>query len=367
MIAIFYGKDDFSAHEALAALKEELDSDGMLADGTDRVEGSTARPDELLALCQTSPFLSAHRLVVVEGLLGRFETRGRRRGRRRGPDAPGLGPWEAFVDGLGTLPESTALVFLDGQVAPRNPLFQALRPLAQVREFKSLPQAALAGWINERAGRYGLSLEARAVASLATLVGNNLWILDSELRKLAVYANGQQVTEEDVRSLVSSAREPSVFALADAAIEGRSRVAADLLQRLLAEGESPQRLLGVVARQYRLLLLTKELLARGVRPPEISARLQVQGFVIQRILKQAPAYTIDRLRQAYRRLLEADLSVKRGVYDDETALQLLLADLASLAGPAGPTPQRGRSGYSRPPAGRGPAPSAQAQAGSGRR
>ena len=136
-----------------------------------------------------------------------------------------------------------------------------------------------------------------------------------------------------MRSLVSLARDPSVFAMADAVIEGRPRDAAELLQRLLADGKSPQYLLTMVARQYRLLLLTKELLQRGARPPEISARLQVQGFVIQRLLQQAPSYTIDRLRGAYRRLLEADLSVKRGVFDDETALQLLLFELAAAAGP----------------------------------
>ncbi|OGO49440.1 MAG: DNA polymerase III subunit delta [Chloroflexi bacterium RBG_16_68_14] len=338
MIAVFYGKDDFSAHEALDELKRELDSDPSpegLADNAVQVDGASARPDELLALCQTVPFLSARRLVIVRGLLGQFEGAGRR-GRRRSSEAV-LGPWEAFVEGLPTLPESTVLVFLDGKLDPKNPLLQALsflkEGLAQVREFKPLPQAGLAGWINRRAQRYGVSLEARAVAALAGLVGNHLWTLDSELQKLAAYADGRPVAEEDVRSLVSLARDPSVFAMADAVIEGRPRDAAELLQRLLADGKSPQYLLTMVARQYRLLLLTKELLQRGARPPEISARLQVQGFVIQRLLQQAPSYTIDRLRGAYRRLLEADLSVKRGVFDDETALQLLLFELAAAAGP----------------------------------
>ena len=362
MIAVFYGKDDFSAREALDALKAELDTDGLLSDSAVRVEGPSARPDELLALCQTTPFLSASRLVIVQGLLGRFEAAGRRR-RRRTTDVE-LGPWEAFVEGLHGLPETTALVFLDGELRPQNALLRALRPLADVREFKPLPQGEVASWIRRRAERLGVSVEARAIAALAGLVGNHLWTLDSELQKLAVYADGGQITEDDVRSQVSLARDPSVFAMVDAAIEGRPRDAAALLQRLLADGEPPQRLLTMIARQYRLLLLTKELLAQRLRGPEISARLQVQGFVVQRLLKQAPAYTIERLRQAYRKLLEADLSVKRGVYDDETALQLLLLELAGLAGA---TPPGGRPGYNRPPDGRGSAPSGAATAQSGRR
>lgn len=360
MIAVFYGKDDFSAHEALGALRRELEVEGLLPESIDRVEGESARPDELLAACRTLPFLSPKRLVIVRGLLGRFEMRGRGRG-----GAKALGPWAAFAEGLRSLPETTVLVFIDGDVGASNPLLKALRPPAGVREFKRLPQAQLAGWIIERAAGHGVALEARAVATLAALVGPDLGLLDSELQKLAVYANGERVTEADVRSLVSAAREPSVFAMADAVVEGRTRDAADLVQRLLVDGEAPQYLLAMIARQYRLLLRTRDALDRGVRAPEIGARLQVQGFVAQRLLQQAPAYFIEALRRAYRRVLEADLSIKRGIYDEETALQLLVQELAALTrGGASPA---GRRGYSTPPGGRPPAPSGAGRAGSGKR
>ena len=341
-ISILYGKDDFSAAEALAALREELDSDGTLADNTTTIDGAKAKPEELLAQAQTVPLLGGSRLIIVRGLLSKFET-ARRPRRRKAPskkkdaektDGGPLAAWQPLLDALPALPESTALVFLDGELSAQNPLLQALRPLAQTQEFKPLRPADIAGWIRQRAQRYGAVLDARALATLAALAGNSLWTLDSELRKLATFRGEGQISEEDVRSLVSLAREPSAFAMADAVVEGRARDAAELVQRLLAEGESPQRLLMLVARQYRLLLLAKGMLEQGIRPPEISARLRVQGFVIQRLLKQAPRYTIERLRRAYRRLLAADLSVKRGVFDDETALQLLLAELAALARPA---------------------------------
>ncbi len=38
MITILYGKDDFSVHEALASLKSELDSDGMLAEAPKNIQ-----------------------------------------------------------------------------------------------------------------------------------------------------------------------------------------------------------------------------------------------------------------------------------------------------------------------------------------
>ena len=362
MIHVLYGKDDFSAQEALDEIQAKLDTDGLLADNTARVEGARAKPMEVLGLCQTVPFLGERRLVIIRGLLGRFESSGRRRKPTGGE--PPLKGWEAFLEGLPDLPETSTVVLLDGEIRPQNPMLQALKGKAQVREFKPMPQGEVAAWITRRAQQYGASLAARAVAALAQLVGNKLRTLDNELQKLAVYAGERQVTEADVRAMVSLAREPSVFAMADAIVEGRTRDAASLMQRLLADGESPLRLLTTIARQYRLLLLTKELLEQRTRPAEIARRLQVQPFVIQRLLKQAPGYTIPRLRQAYQRLLAADLSVKRGAHDEETALQLLLFDLAALAAPqrAGAAiPPSERRGYSTPRSGSGSAPSALAK------
>jgi DNA polymerase-3 subunit delta len=339
MIAVFYGKDDFSAHEALGALSRELDTDGQLADNTVRVDGRSAKPEELLAICQTMPFLGSHRLVIVSRLFARFQEdtrRGRSRAARSkkadGDDASPLGAWQPFVEALPHLPETTALVFMEGEVGKSNPLLKELPKGARVQEFKPLAQAEVAGWINRRAAKYEMTVQARAVAVLAQLVGTKLWLLDTELQKLATYAAGSEVTEADVRELVSFARDPNVFAMVDAVVEGRTRDSLDLLHRLLQEGEAPQRLLAVIARQYRLLLMAKELLEQRMRPPEISAKLEVQGFVIQRLLQQAPLYTLEQLRRAYRLLLDADLSVKRGIHDDETALELLIFQLAALAG-----------------------------------
>ena len=354
MIAAFYGKDAFRAREALAELVREIDTDGM-ADNTTRVDGAAARPNELLALCQTIPFLSSKRLVIVQGLLARFDSaggRGRRGAPRKGRAAD-LGDWQPFVDGLAELPDTTVLVFLDGKIEAKNPLLAALPKGTRTQEFKPMPQGELAAWIVQRAPRYGLTLQPRATAALAGLVGNDLQVLDSELQKLAAYANGQPVTEEDVRALVSLARETTVFAMADAVVEGRAQDAATLLQRLLADGAAPQYLLSMIARQYRLLLLTKELLERRLRPAEIGTRLGLQNFAMQRLLQQAPGHTTERLQHAYRRLLEADLSIKRGVFDDQTALQLLAVELATLAR-ARPNPGAGR-GYRRPPGGPAPA------------
>ena len=344
MICVFCGSDSFTLHEALAELKAELNGDGMLATNTAVFEGNQARPDELLAVCNTVPFMGAHRLVLVEGLLARFETpRGRRRpsagqagepGRQADlPDRQaGLGPWRDLPAALGSLPPSTTLVFVDGDIAEGNSLLRLLSPLAQVRRFPRLSQRDLPGWIQARARQEGVDISPAAVRLLADLVGNDLWVLWQELKKLALYAGARRVEDEDVRALTVAAREASVFTLVDAVVEGRPDQALRLLEQLLDQGAAAPYLLAIITRQYRNLLLAKEMLRGRHQAAEIGDRLGiVSRFALGKVLEQAGRYPPARLEASYRRLLEADVSIKSGIYREELALEVLVQDLARVA------------------------------------
>jgi len=87
----------------------------------------------------------------------------------------------------------------------------------------------------------------------------------------------------------------------------------------------------MVVRRHRLIIQARELMTAGLPTREIGQRLGVTSeFVLQRILHQAQRYSLSRLKAAYRRLLEADVGVKRGHYDEELALELLVHDLARI-------------------------------------
>ena len=334
MLYVLHGRDDFSRQEELSRIKASLDPDGMLASNTDVLDGREVALEQLTAICDTVPFLASQRLVVLEGLLGRFDPPDRpRRGAsrsRRGP-GPELERWLSLAEYVQRLPASTNLVFLDDELSGENPLLQALRPHAEVIEFRVLRPGAVLQWILDRAQRQGRDISPAAAKLLAELVGNNLWVLANELDKLAVYAQGRRIEGADVGALVSAARDVNVFAMVDAVVERRAPVALRLLRQQVAAGADGGYLLAMVVRQYRLIIQAKELSLGGITAQEIGQRLGIgSDFVLQRVLDQADRYSPSRLKAAYRRLLEADESVKRGRYSDELALELLVHDLARL-------------------------------------
>ncbi len=332
MLYVFYGEDYFSLREALDALRTSLDADGMLASSTTVVDGRTASLAEVTAACDTVPFLSAHRLVIVEGLLSRLAGSGRRRG---GEPSAEVGAWLPLADHVGRMPPSTHLVLIDGELKGGSSLLNALKGKGEIREFRPLNQRALPDWIRRRAQPLGLNLAPGALRLLADFVGSDLWTLSGELEKLSVYAAGRPVAEDDVRALVTAVRETSIFALVDAIVEGRTAAAVTLLRQMFRQESSILYILSMIQRQFRHLAIAREMMDAGESGRRIGEAVRLSGFPLEKLLEQATRYSAERLREAFQRLLEADLQIKRGIYEEELALELLVQDLAEAPRPVG--------------------------------
>lgn len=335
MIHLLHGKDDYQVRHALAAIRDALAADDdMLASNTTVLDGRGLTPAELLAHATSVPFLAANRLVIVESLLRALgDARGGRRRKKGDTDDP-LEPWRAAAAQLAdpaAMPATTTVVFIEGELAKTNAAFPIFAPIARTAEYAPLNAGDVVAWIKGTAKAKKLKLGEGAVRMLAVLVGGDLWALDNELDKIAAYAAGAAADEGMVSQLVSAARETKVWELADAVVAGNERKAVTSLRRLLTDGEPPQLLTFMIARQYRQLLLVKDLRDRRVSREEVQRASGVPGFKLNEVGALAGRYSWPVLRQAYQRLLEADLSVKRGLQDDESALQLLVHELCALA------------------------------------
>jgi DNA polymerase-3 subunit delta len=326
MLHIFYGSDSFSLREEIGELKASLDKDGSLAANVVTLAASKTSPQEVIAACDTVPFLGDHRLVVVEGLL-----RGGGRSRDQDgddDDEPGVsGGWDALVEYVDRMPETTVLVLIGGEKGG-GALLKALRPKAEVHRSDLPTPKAVVGWIQQRARSIGVKLDARAAKELADRVGNDTWRLANELEKLSSFADGEPVGEADVREMVAPARELPPWDILDPIVEGRGAQALKALRAML-EGRHPLAIAAMIQRAYRQIAVARAMLDSGATGTDIGAGLNVRGFPLEKLVDQASGHTPSAIRAAYLRMVQADLDVKRGVFDAELALELLVTDLAT--------------------------------------
>jgi len=322
MVYILYGEDNFSIHQALSDIKEGLGDAESLAINTVNLDGEHLTLNELKHNCGASPFLASYRLVVVNGLLNRFEPKKDRArpARRAAKKGDKLGEWEGLAAYIKELPPTAVLVLVEGKLRKQNTLLAEVSSLAKVREFSPLKGGELTSWVKRGVAEKGGAIAPAAVKLLTQLIGGDLWAMGNELDKLLLYAQGRPISEDDVRQMVSYAHQDNIiFVLVDAVLEGQPQTAHQMLGRLYREGASPGYILFMITRQLRLIIQAKE--------SGTPAKLGLAPYALSKTLKQAKLYGLERIKQVYDRLLQTDMDIKTGKYNDRLALELLITEL----------------------------------------
>jgi DNA polymerase-3 subunit delta len=337
LLYILYGEDDYSRQQALDGIKSTIGDETALATNTTVLEAPQATIDQLRSVAEAMPFLAEKRLVIIKGLLERFEAKAKSGRRKKTASTSNRqSEHQALADYLVAVPDSTVAVLVDGKISSKNPLLNALSARAKVKEFPLLKDdrndTKLSRWVENQVKEKGGSISQPAIGLLTSYVGSNLWVMASEIDKLILFTGGRQIEADDVRQVVSYVHEGNVFNLIDAILEFKGGMAEKLAEQLLQRGASPAYLLVMLTRQLRLVVRVKELKNQRRPETEIMGRLEMTApFILRRTLEQASRYTLARLREVYHKLLETDLAIKTGKYDAELALNILIAELCQGA------------------------------------
>lgn len=333
MFYIIYGDDNYRCHEALAEIKASLGSSDIISVNTTTLDGRKLTVRELSEVCDSVPFMSPTRLVIVDGLLKRFQA-GEKQSRSNGNgDENGnqqLKEWQAIAEYIKGMPKTTTLILFEADLDARmsNPLLKALTLVAdKTLQLSEIKGKELTGWIRTYAVKNGGKMSATAISLLADYIGGDLWSLTGEINKLITFCGGREINESDVKEISSFAREENIFALVDSVMEGRIKEAQHMLHRMLRYGTAPQQILSMIERQLVIILRVKDM-GQEMPMQEIKDRLGLHPrYPLDKTLKQARAFNMPRLRKAFHCLLDTDVAIKTGRYEDDLALDLMVIDL----------------------------------------
>jgi DNA polymerase-3 subunit delta len=334
LLYILWGEDRFSIEEALQKIKNGLGDLSMLISNTSVLEGAKLTVNELKAVGEATPFLSLKRLVVINGLLERYEPKEKSAPPKKA-ETKNKKPDEsaAFAACLKGLPDSTVAVLIDfidmGKKAlQNNALFQAISVGSEVRPFPTLKASKLTQWIEERVTAEGGSISRQALNILMENIGGDLITMSNEVSKLTAYTAARMIEEKDVRLVVSASREADIFAMVDAVVDRRAGAAELILERLLQNGVVPQQILAMLARQIQMLIQVRELKKARRPTAEIQTRLGIfNSFRWDKLSSRSEKYTLEKLKTIYRSLLATDLAIKTGKLEGDLAVNILVADL----------------------------------------
>ena len=216
------------------------------------------------------------------------------------------------------------IIYEEGKIKKTDPLFKFLKSSAKIQEFPLLEGENLKNWVKKEFLAHKAEVSPGATEKLINFVGNDLWHMDNEIKKLINYKFRGKTEESDVDLLVRPKIEPNIFKTIDAIAQKNTKQALFFLKAHLEKGDNPLYLFSMVNYQFRNLLIIKDLIEKN-RPYYIILKTaNLHPFVVKKSYEQAKKFSFLELKKIYRKIFQADLAIKTGKIGPETALYLLI-------------------------------------------
>jgi len=242
-----------------------------------------------------------------------------------------LTPPEPLLRYLEKPSPTSVLVFVADKFDARSKVYKAFQKSGAVVRFARPKASEMPALVRTRAERRGVAIDPSAIHMLVDAVGADLGAIDRSLELLELYRGPNEdrpIGTDDVAAVVMTAKEESVFELVDAVGSGDRIGALELLHRILVVQREPAlRVLALVARHYRQLMWTREMLDRRASPGEIASALGVPPFVADKLRRQAAKLPLDRLVRGHAAIKAADRQLKGGRLADVRAMEGLALHL----------------------------------------
>lgn len=320
MIIFLYGPDSFRRYKKLQELKDrfikEVDTSGQ---SVAVIDGATTTLKEIDEKVSTGSLFVKRRLIIIRDLLNNKNQ-------------------QLFAELLRLIPswdkgapeEQNIIVFDEGEIAStklsteKKALITFLKKQPFTQEFKTLSVLKAADFARQEVEFLGRKIDAKAAHELASRTANDLWLLNSELHKLAMsLALGESITLELIKEQIDDQYEQDIFALTDAVAAKDNKRALALLEEQFLAGLSEDYILAMMIRQFKILLQVQG----ASTPNDLAKELGLHPFVLKKGLAQAKNFSKEELHRIFDRLIDLDWQNKSSKIHLPAELSLLISRL----------------------------------------
>jgi DNA polymerase-3 subunit delta len=270
LVYLIYGPEPVLLDRAMARLRARFADLGDLEFSSDAFDAESADVDDIIAACNTFPFDSERRLVVV-----------------RNVEKLAAGGLERIAEYAADPAPFTTLVLVAAKVNRGSKLYKVVEESGQVAEYKA-DKRDYPGYVAEMFASKGRRVDRDGVDLLLEAVGNDLRRLEIEVSKAISYAgDSETLSRADIAEVLSTSAPTSLYEFLDALGSRDAGDALALARDLIDEGESVYALHAMAVRRVREVVAAQTLARRGNGSASaLAAVLGRQEWQVRRI----PAY-----------------------------------------------------------------------------
>ena len=308
-IYLLYGEETYLRKQYRDMLKKAIVGDDDM--NYSYYEGKDINVNALIDQAETMPFFADKRLIVIENS-GFLKQGG-----------------EELSEYLKDIPESTYFVIVEAEADKRSKLFKICKDKGVAAEMLAQDDRSLKIWIAKKLNAANKKMTEKDAEALLDTVGVDMVNLSNEIEKLISYTGDREVvTASDIENICVKQISSHIFDMIEAIGNRQQQRALELYYELLSLKEPPFRILALIARQFNLLLQTKELMLNNASKNDIATKIKVNPYFVNKYTSQASKFDMSALKNALTACVQADEDIKTGIVSDRLSVELLIVEFS---------------------------------------
>ncbi|WP_244833299.1 DNA polymerase III subunit delta [Clostridium sp. BJN0001] len=160
--------------------------------------------------------------------------------------------------------------------------------------------------------------------------GTNFTIIKSESDKIVSYCLNREIKKNDIDKIVSSSEEDDIFDLVDLVSQGKIEMAEDVLKEILFKRDSHMLILSAIERQFQRLYEIKIGLLNGKNVGYFEKEFRLSNFVILKLISLSKRFSKKKIEKILNLTLETEKRIKSTTLDKDMELEFLLLSTVTI-------------------------------------
>ena len=219
--------------------------------------------------------------------------------------------------------KDTVIIWEDQKIKSNTKYYKFFGKDKKVEGFDELNKRTLFTWLREELKKQGIKMKAVATKEIAERTNYDPERCANELKKLKLMVDDNEIKKEDVEKLITNTLERDIWGLIESINEGDTKKSTKILEKLLSQAVDVNFIISMIARNLRLITLTKFLVNEGKSSSEIASILKIAPFTVPSLIKSSKDYSEKKITYLYTKLSNLDYQIKRGLIEPKLGITLL--------------------------------------------
>ncbi len=190
-----------------------------------------------------------------------------------------------------------------------------------LEEYNKLTKPSFNKYARELCLEHNLSIDNQLINTLSNYSNYSVERLENSIKKIKLLSDSQTVTKNDIDSIVVDTLEQDIWILLDEMNSSQGKPLL-VLEKILKQGIDSKYILPMIARNLRLITLTKYLTTNSSSFSEIASILKIPPFTVRPLVEASNKYNWEQIKSKYEKLSNLDYEIKIGKIDSKLGLTL---------------------------------------------